>query len=58
MRFIQVTDGVINNKKYVAGAIIIPILLTNDKTIMSLSYGNQIFWPIYITQGNLNIKTC
>ena len=24
---------------------------------MSLSYGDQILWPVYITIGNLNAKT-
>ena len=24
---------------------------------MSLSYGDQVFWPIYVTINNLNAKT-
>lgn len=28
----------------------------SDKTIMSLNYGNQILWPIYITIENIDTK--
>ena len=45
-------------KKVPAGATIIPILLANDKTMMSLSHGDQVFWPVYITIGNLDAKIC
>ncbi len=45
-------------KKLPAGAIIIPILLASDKTIMSLSHGDQVLWPVYVTIGNLDAKTC
>ena len=38
-------------------AIIIPILLSSDKTVMSLSHGDQTLWPVYITIGNLDSKT-
>ena len=37
--------------------MIILILLSNDQTVMSLSYGNQTLWPIYTTIGNLDSKT-
>ena len=37
-------------------ATIIPILLSNDKTVMNLSYGDQTLWPIYIIMGNLDSK--
>ena len=36
---------------------IIPILLSSDKTVMSLSHGDQTLWPVYITIGNLDSKT-
>ena len=38
-------------------ATIILILLSSDKTVMSLSHGDQILWPVYITIGNLDSKT-
>ncbi len=38
-------------------ATIIPILLSSDKTIMSICHGDQILWPVYITIGNLGAKT-
>ena len=38
-------------------ATIIPILLSSDKTVMSLSHGDQTLWPVYITIGNLDSKT-
>ena len=44
-------------KKLPAGATIIPVLLASDKTVMSLSHGDQILWPVYITIGNLDAKT-
>ena len=37
--------------------MIIPILLSSNKIVMSLSYGDQTLWPVYITIKNLNTKT-
>ena len=45
-------------KKLPARARIIPIFLTNEKTVMSLSYGDKVLWPVYITIGNLDAKMC
>ena len=36
--------------------MIIPILLSNNKIVMSLSHGDQILWPVYIIIGNLDSK--
>ena len=38
-------------------ATIIPILLSSDKTVMSLSHVDQTLWPVYITIDNLDSKT-
>ena len=38
-------------------ATIISILFSSDKTVMSLSHGDQILWPVYITIVNLDSKT-
>ena len=35
---------------------IILILLSSDKTVMSLSHGDQTLWPVYITISNLDSK--
>ena len=43
--------------EHLLGATIIPILLSNNKTIMSFSHGNQILWPVYITIRYLDAKT-
>ncbi len=43
--------------EYPPGATIISILLLNDKTVMSLNHGDQMLWPVYITIGNLDVKT-
>ena len=45
-------------KELSARATIILVLLASDKTIMSLSHGDQILWPVYVTIGNLDAKTC
>ncbi len=44
-------------KELPVGATIIPILLASDKTVMSLSHGDQVLWPVYVTIGNLDKKT-
>ena len=44
-------------KELLARATIIPILLTSGKTVISLSHGDQVFWPVYVTIGNLDVKT-
>ena len=52
------TDDWWQNKqnKLFAEATLIPILFTSDKTVLSLSYGNQLLWPVYVTIGNLDVK--
>ncbi len=44
-------------KELLARATIITILLASDKTVMGLSHGDQVFWSVYITIGNLDAKT-
>ena len=44
-------------KEHPPQATIIPILISSDKTVMSLSHVNQTLWPVYITIGNLHAKT-
>ena len=44
-------------KEHPSQATIIPILISSDKTVMSLSHGDQTLWPVYITIGNLDAKT-
>ena len=43
--------------EHLSEATIIPILLSSDKTVMSLSHGDQTLWPVYITISNLDLKT-
>ena len=43
--------------QYPPKTMIIPILLLNDKIVISLSNEDQILWPIYITISNLDSKT-
>lgn len=45
-------------KKVPPQVTIILILILNDKTKISFSDGDQTLWPVYITIGNLNVKTC
>ena len=44
-------------EKYPSQATIIPILISSDKMVISLSYKDQTLWPVYITIGNLDAKT-
>lgn len=46
-----------DTKKLSTRAIINPILLISNKTIMELSHRNHVFWPVYIIIGNLDAKT-
>ena len=43
--------------KHPLKATIIPILLSNDKIVISLSYGDQTLWPVYIIIGIFDSKT-
>ena len=43
--------------EYLSKVMIIPILLSSDKIVMSLSHGDQILCLVYITIGNLDSKT-
>ena len=36
---------------------IIPILLANDKTLISLSHGNQVLWPVFVTIDKFDTNT-
>ncbi len=42
---------------YPPQATIIPILILNDKMVMSFIHKDQILWLVYITIGNLDTKT-
>ena len=44
-------------KKYPPQATIIPILIFNDKMVMSFNHRDQILWLVYIIIRNLDIKT-
>lgn len=39
------------------GAIIVPLLLATDKTVLIQHHGDLFMWPIYLTIGNLDITT-
>lgn len=43
-------------KKLLVKAIIFPILLASNKTIISLSHGNHVLWLVYITIDSLDAK--
>ena len=58
IRYIRVTSDGKNKKKLPVKSTLIPILLANDKIVMSLSLGDQVFWPVYVTIGNLDVKIC
>lgn len=44
-------------KKHSFQATIILILISSDKTVMNISYGDQTLWPIYIIVKNLYAQT-
>ncbi len=31
-------------------------MLASDKIVISLSHGDQVLWPVYVTIGNLDVK--
>ena len=57
MKYISVNGGGNNKKITLFQATIIPILVSIDKTVMSLSHWDQTLWPTYITIRNLDAKT-
>jgi len=36
------------------GAMFVPIILGSDKTTVSVATGNNDYWPIYISTGNVH----
>lgn len=36
------------------GAMFVPIILGSDKTTVSVATGDQGFWPIYLSIGNIH----
>lgn len=38
-------------------ATIVPLLLATDKTVLTQHHGDLSMWPVYLTIGNLNVKT-
>ena len=58
MKCILINSGE-NNKKstFFKPLLIIPILILSDKTVISLSHGDQILWAVFITIENLDAKT-
>lgn len=45
--------SLIEQKKLLDSAKIIPILLTCNKTIINLNHGDEVLWPVYVTIDNL-----
>lgn len=43
---------------FLVGVTIIPILIVSDKTIISLSHGDQVLWPVYVIIDYLDAKIC
>lgn len=39
------------------GATVVPLLLSSDKTQLTLHNGDRAAWPIYMSIGNLNRET-
>lgn len=39
------------------GATVVPLLLATDKTMLTQHHGDLALWPVYLTIGNLDIKT-
>ena len=40
------------------GAMFVPIILGSDKTTVSVATGNNEYWPIYISTGNVHNCAC
>ena len=38
------------------GAMIVPIILGSDKTTVSVATGNNEYWPVYLSIGNIHNK--
>ena len=36
------------------GTMIIPIIIGSDKTTVSVAMGNNEYWPVYISIGNIH----
>lgn len=40
------------------GAAFVPIILGSDKTTVSVGMGDNVYWPLYISIGNIHNNTC
>ena len=40
------------------GAFFCPIILGSDKTTVSVATGNNEYWPVYLSVGNLHNNVC
>lgn len=36
----------------------VPIILGSDKTTVSVGTGNNVYWPVYLSIGNIHNSTC
>ena len=44
----------ISKKKVTHGLTLIPIILSSDKTTISVATGENDYWPLYISIGNIH----
>jgi hypothetical protein len=47
-------QNVLSKEKENHGAMFVPIILGSDKTTVSVATGNNEYWPLYITTGNVH----
>ncbi|KAI0260473.1 hypothetical protein BGY98DRAFT_1118592, partial [Russula aff. rugulosa BPL654] len=48
--------NIIAEDKNTHGAMFVPIILGSDKTVVSVATGNNEFWPLYMSIGNVHNK--
>ena len=44
----------ISHEKFTHGAAFVPIILGSDKTTVSVATGNNEYWPVYLSIGNIH----
>ena len=52
------TQDIIAKDLNTHGAMIVPIMLGSDKTMVLVATGNNEYWPVYLSIGNIYNNIC
>ena len=58
MLTIVIQTAIFNENPAAEGAFLVPIILGSDKMTVSVATGDNAYWPVYLSIGNVQNHVC